>query len=433
MKNAEWYTPLRFFISMDQDMQVRTPMIPAKRTTYYAVLGVFVALLVPYTKGLFTVWGLRWAYILGFAFTLSYLLTPIVRSWASALNVVDTPSARKIHAEPTPLMGGLAIYIAFVCAMSANFIFTTEATGILIGSTIIVVIGLIDDMVGVGARTRLVVQLLATVIVIASGVSLILIPRAWFGSTLLNGAITMLWIIGITNAMNFFDGMDGLAPGLTAVISFFMGVLAFQTNQPFLGWMAIAILGVSLGFLPYNFRRSGPATIFLGDTGSTFLGFVLACLAALGKWAQDNPIVSISAPLLIFSVLIFDMIHTTVARFYTGKVSTIWEWLAYKGGRDHMHHRLAEVLHNQRQSVLFILLLASCMGLASTVLRNAGTRDALLLIAQAVVILLLVTILENVSRRRKREGAKQQRPSGVPDEEQSTPATTQNEPEKDML
>jgi UDP-GlcNAc:undecaprenyl-phosphate GlcNAc-1-phosphate transferase len=401
--------------------------------TYYTALGVFVALLVPYTKGLFSAWGLRWAYILGFAFTLSYLLTPIVRSWASALNVVDTPSARKIHAEPTPLMGGLAIYIAFVCAISANFIFTTEVTGILVGGTIIAVIGLIDDMVGVGARTRLVVQLLATVIVIASGVSLILIPRAWFGSTLLNGAITMLWIIGITNAMNFFDGMDGLAPGLTAIISFFLGVLAFQTNQPFLGWMAIAVLGVSLGFLPYNFRRSGPATIFLGDTGSTFLGFTLACLAVLGKWAQGNPIVSISAPLLIFSVLIFDMVHTTVARFYTGKISTVWEWLEYKGGRDHLHHRLAEVLRTPRQSVLFILLLAFCLGLTSTVLRNAQTRDALLLIVQAVVILLLVTILENVSRWRKQEGAKQQQSSGVPDEEQSPSMTAPNEPKKDTL
>ena len=127
------------------------------------------------------------------------------------------------------------------------------------------------------------------------------------------------------------------------------------------------------------------------------------------------------------------MVHTTVARFYTGKVSTVWEWLGYKGGRDHLHHRLAEVLRTPRQSVLFILLLAFCLGLTSTVLRNAQTRDALLLIVQAVVILLLVTILENVSRWRKQEGAKQQQSSGVPDEEQSTPMTAPNEPKKDTL
>lgn len=405
-------------------------MIPAGRTTYFTALGLFVALLVPPIKGLFNELGLRWVYIFAFAFTLTYLLTPVVRSWASTLNIVDVPSARKIHAEPTPLMGGLAIYIAFVCAMFANFIFTTEVKGILVGSSMVALIGLIDDAVGVGARTKLAVQILATAIVMASGVSLILVPRAWFGSTLLNGAITILWIIGITNAMNFFDGMDGLAPGLTAVISLFLGVLAFQTNQPFLGWMAIAVLGVALGFLPYNFPRSGPATIFLGDTGSTFLGFTLACLAVLGEWAHNNPIVSLTAPLLIFSVLIFDMVHTTVVRFYTGKVSSLREWLEFTG-KDHMHHRLGEVLHNKRHCVLFILLLASCMGLAATVLRNAETRDALLLIIQAVVILLLVTTLENVSRWEKNTG-NQHETSGPHDAGESIPTTAQSKTEKEM-
>ena len=291
------------------------------------------------------------------------------------------------------------------------------------------VIGVIDDAVGVGARTKLAVQLLATTIVMASGVTLVLIPQAWIGSTLLNGAITIIWVVGITNAMNFFDGMDGLAPGLAAVISFFLGILAFQTHQPYLGWLAIAIFGASVGFLPYNFRHSGPATIFLGDSGSTFLGFALACLAVLGEWAQHNPIVSISAPLLIFSVLIFDMVHTTVARFYTGKVSTIREWLEYTG-KDHLHHRLAEVLPAPRQCVLFILVLASCLGLTSTVLRNAQTRDAILLIAQAVVILLLVTILENVSRWRRETDKERQSPVSTEGEHTVSP-TAPDEAEDD--
>ncbi len=384
-------------------------MTSTERTTYYAVLGLFIALLLPYTKHLLTAWGLRSAYILGLSFAISYLLTPVVRSGASALDVVDIPSSRKVHVHPTPLMGGLAIYIAFTCSIFANFLFIPQIKGILIGSTIVVVIGVIDDVVGVGARTKLAAQLVATAIVMASGVSLGLIPRAWIGSTLVNGALTIIWIIGITNAMNFFDGMDGLAPGLAAVISFFLGILAFQTHQPYLGWLAIAIFGASVGFMPYNFRFNGPATIFLGDTGSTFLGFALACLAVLGEWAHQNHIVSISAPLLIFSVLIFDMFHTTVARFYTGKISTIREWLEYTG-KDHLHHRLAEVLPAPRQCVLFILLLSSCLGLTSTVLRNAQTRDAVLLMVQAVVILLLVTILENVSRWRRENDKERQSP-----------------------
>ncbi|MCH7923146.1 MAG: hypothetical protein IH975_08960 [Nitrospinae bacterium] len=111
-------------------------MTSIERTTYYAVLGLFIALLLPYTKHLLTAWGLRSAYILGLSFTISYLLTPVVRSGASALNVVDTPSSRKVHAHPTPLMGGLAIYIAFTCSIFANFIFIPQVKAILIGSTL---------------------------------------------------------------------------------------------------------------------------------------------------------------------------------------------------------------------------------------------------------------------------------------------------------
>jgi UDP-GlcNAc:undecaprenyl-phosphate GlcNAc-1-phosphate transferase len=113
--------------------------------------------------------------------------------------------------------------------------------------------------------------------------------------------------VGITNAMNFIDGMDGLAAGLSAIIALFMGIVAFQTRQPILGWIAIAMLGSCMGFLPYNFRANKPASIFLGDTGSIFLGFVLSSLAVIGEWADNNPIVSFTAPLLIFWVLIFDM------------------------------------------------------------------------------------------------------------------------------
>ena len=376
-------------------------MIPIERTTYRVVLGLFIVLIIPFTKHFFSSWGLRWVYLLGLAFTISYLLTPAVRSGASALGVFDIPTPRKVHAQPTPLMGGLAIYAAFLSAVLANFLFTPQITGILIAATLVMFTGVLDDAIGIGARTKLTAQVIASAIVIYSGVMLILVPRAWPGSSLVNSILTVVWIVGITNSMNFFDGMDGLAPGLSIIISFFLGVLAFQTNQPFLGWLAIAVLGASLGFLPYNFRLKGPATIFLGDTGSTFLGFTLACLAVLGEWAKNSPVVSISAPVLIFGVLIFDMIHTTVDRFFSGKVSTVREWLEYTG-KDHLHHRLAEVLSTPRRSVLFIFLLAVCLGLTSTVLRRAQAMDAVLLILQAIVILLLVTILEKVGRWRKK-------------------------------
>jgi UDP-GlcNAc:undecaprenyl-phosphate GlcNAc-1-phosphate transferase len=394
-------------------------MMPLERKSYWACLALFALLVLPFVRGLFTYWGLRWAYVLGFSFSLAYILTPVVRSAAEAMEVYDVPDTRKVHTRPTPLLGGVAIYVAFISSVFANYILTPQVKGILLGGTIVVVLGLLDDVIGLRSRTKLLIQLVATGVVMAGGVSLILVPQAWPGSTLVNGLLTVLWIVGITNAMNFFDGMDGLAPGLAIIISFFLGLLAFQTHQPFLGWLALAVMGASFGFLPYNFRFQGPATIFLGDTGSTFLGFILACLAVLGEWSEANPIVSLSAPILIFGVLIFDMVYLTVTRFYTGKVSSLREWLEYTG-RDHLHHRLAEVLRTPRQSVLFIFLLASCLGLASTVLRNAQTRDALLLIVQAVAILLLVTVLESVGRWKEKAGEPKRIPkpssSGGPSE-----------------
>jgi UDP-GlcNAc:undecaprenyl-phosphate/decaprenyl-phosphate GlcNAc-1-phosphate transferase len=210
----------------------------------------------------------------------------------------------------------------------------------------------------------------------------------------------LFWIVGITNAFNFFDGMDGLATGLAVLMAAFLGAVAFETNQAGLGWLAIALIGAGLGFLPYNFRGREPAAIFLGDGGSTFIGFTLACLAVKGNWADANPIVSFSNPLLIFGVLIYDMVHITVERILTGKVRSVKEWLDYVG-KDHLHHRLERALGSRQASVAMIFLLTICLGLAALALRHAGTTEAVLLLAQAGLIVAMVTLLEVIGRRRR--------------------------------
>ncbi len=187
--------------------------------------------------------------------------------------------------------------------------------------------------------------------------------------------------------------MDGLATGLAILIAFFMGLVAFDTNQPYLGWLALAMIGAGIGFFPYNFSLRRPGLIFLGDGGSTFLGFTLACLAVKGNWADHNPIVSFSNPLLIFGVLIYDMIHITVERVLTKKVRTVKEWIDFVG-QDHLHHRLERALGSRQASVGMIFVLTICLGLAAMVLRHADTADAVMLLAQAVLILLMMTILE---------------------------------------
>jgi len=263
---------------------------------------------------------------------------------------------------------------------------------------ILFVVGALDDYKEISAGIKLFSQIICAMLVIACGIVLRVIPSdlgllAFTGNALL----TIFWIIGITNAMNFFDGMDGLAAGLGALIAFFLGVVAFQTAQPFIGWIAVAMMGSCIGFLPYNFKLKGNATIFLGDAGSTVIGFTLACVAVYGDWAEGNTVVALISPLLIFWILIFDMVHITLDRVLTGKVLNFRQWIEYVG-KDHLHHRLANVLGGQKKSVLFIYLLSLCLGLSAIALRNARVVDAILLILQASIMVVLITFLERRGR-----------------------------------
>ena len=341
-------------------------------------------------------YGARWLYILVVSCLAAFGLTPVVGRLAQATGVLDHPNARKVHKAPTPLLGGLAVYLAFLTAILANSILDRQVVAILIGGSLLVVAGIVDDVRGLPARIKLLAQLLATAIVIISGVKLTLFSRWTFGG-LPDGVLTILWLLGITNAMNFFDGMDGLATGLGIITASFLGLFAFLSVQPFLGWFAAAIVGSCLGFLPFNFRWKRPAMIFLGDSGSTFLGFVLAALAIKGEWAA-NDVVDLAAPVLIFWVFVYDMTYITAARILTGKVRTFHEWIAYVG-KDHLHHRLASLLGSKRQAVLLVYLFSACMGVAAIVLVKAGPVQATLLIAQALLISVVFSVLEQAGNK----------------------------------
>ena len=356
-----------------------------------ALLGV-AALAVPSIRELFVFEGLRWLYILLFAFLGAGALTPLMVHLSHQWGLVDHPSDRKIHLQPTPRLGGVAVFLGFLGSVLLNSILPDWMVATLAAGSLLFIVGLIDDVRELPAVSKLAAQLVAAGIVISTGKVLTLFPSGPVGDVA-NILLTLLWIVGITNAFNFFDGMDGLATSLAILIAGFMGAVAFETNQPGLGWLAIAIIGAGIGFLPYNFRGRKPAVIFLGDGGATFLGFTLACLAVKGNWADQNPIVSFSNPLLIFGVLIYDMIHITVERVATGKVRSIKEWLTYVG-KDHLHHRLERALGSRQASVAMICLMTVCLGLAALALRHAGTAEALLLLVQACLIAVMITILE---------------------------------------
>ncbi len=370
---------------------------------------VSLLLLTPQAHATFTGLGLRWAYVLAVAFGISFSLTPVAGYLARRWGILDMPDPRKAHGRATPLLGGAAVFTGFVASLMANGMVPPELAALLSATMILFVVGVFDDWREVPAGFKLVIQLVCTAMVMSSGIVLRVLPVGWGPwSTFGNILLTVVWIVGITNAMNFFDGMDGLASGLGAIIAFFLGAVAFQTDQPFLGWIAVAMLGACAGFLPHNLKWHGSASIFLGDAGSTVIGFVLACIAVYGDWAEGQPFLSLVSPLLIFWVLIFDMVYISIDRILTGKVTSFRGWIDYVG-RDHLHHRLAEVLGCRRNSVLFIFLMAMCLGTSALMLRNAGTAEAVLLVIQALIVVALITFLE----RRGRSG--QGHPSRAPD------------------
>jgi UDP-GlcNAc:undecaprenyl-phosphate GlcNAc-1-phosphate transferase len=303
---------------MFPEEKVRTTSFPRIFWTLSFVL--FLSLITPFIRELFFERVGRWFYILLFAFSTAAMLTPIMRTIATRAGIVDAPGGRKIHTRATPLLGGVAIIISFISGLLANMILDERDVALVAGGTVVAIVGLIDDWKSIRARYKLMVQVVVVILLIRSGIILDLFPMHTLWGYLLNALLSIIWIVGLTNAMNFIDGMDGLAAGVSAIISLFMGIVAFQTDQPFMGWIAIAMLGSCLGFLPFNFRLHRQASIFLGDAGSTFFGFVLASLAIKAAWADNNPIVSFATPVLIFWVLIYDMAYISIERVITGKV-----------------------------------------------------------------------------------------------------------------
>jgi len=349
-------------------------------------------LMFPGVRDLFVVSGQRWLYIFLVSLIFSMTSTPIARWLGFSLRVMDYPGDRRIHQLPTPRLGGLAVFFGFILAVLANMVLPEKIVVVLFTGILLLVVGIMDDTWELPAWTKLVTQLVASGIIVSWGMVLTVFPEGPLGE-MANILLTILWLVGITNAFNFMDGMDGLAAGLAVLIAFFLGFMAFQTNQVELGWLSIAIIGACLGFFPYNFRSGGPALIFLGDGGSTFLGFTLASLAVMGFWSEQSPIVSFISPILIFWVLIYDMIYLTVDRVLTGKVRSITEWLDYVG-QDHLHHRLARALGSQRAAVLMIFTLTVCLGLGAMALRKNDAPEAIMLLAQASLMVIIITILE---------------------------------------
>ncbi|MBU1726794.1 MAG: undecaprenyl/decaprenyl-phosphate alpha-N-acetylglucosaminyl 1-phosphate transferase [Candidatus Omnitrophica bacterium] len=306
----------------------------------------------------------------------SLVLVPFARFIAFKFDILDHPKTRKIHKQPMPKLGGLAMYLAFVVGTLFSFDYNHQLKGILIGSSIILFIGLIDDIRHLRASLRLVFQIIASVVVVTHGVVIKVFP--YYPA---NVIVTIIGIIGITNALNFLDNMDGLAGGIAAICSFGIAAIAYHTNQRWLIFLSVSLLGSCLGFLRYNFK---PAKIFMGDSGSTFLGFTIASMSIMSVWS-DYKIVAITIPVLIMGLMIFDTTMITVLRIVEGKVRTFRQWLEH-ADTDHVSHRLVHMGLSEREAVMFLYICNFIMvGIAISMPRD-GIKTAYFALAGYIFV-----------------------------------------------
>lgn len=304
------------------------------------------------------------------ALILTILLTPMVRSFAPEIGAIDKPSKRKVHTSTVPRTGGIAIYFGFLVAVlfgllvggtSGSIIHPRPLLGILLGGSIVFLVGLADDIYRMKPFAKLLGQLLGAGLAIYFGVEISFITNPFNGLFPLGWAaipLTFLWLAGMTNAINLIDGLDGLATGVTAISASTLFIVALRTHQLGAALLMLALAGAALGFLRYNFF---PASIFLGDAGSYFLGFVLAAASIIGVF-KTTLVVALIVPLLILGVPIFDTTFAVLRRLREKKN-------IFVADDRHIHHLLLRAGLNQREAVISIyivciLLSAIALGMA---------------------------------------------------------------------
>lgn len=285
------------------------------------------------------------------AMIIAYGFTPLAKEIAFKIRLLDEPNNhKKSHARPTPLLGGLAIYMAFF----ASILFTTEInnniSSILAGSAIIFILGVIDDKLGMMPNMKLSGQIIAALIVYKAGLRV-----TTFEDYYVSMFLTVFWIVGITNAFNLLDNLNGLSSGIAGISSVFFGILAIGDSQIYVAIVCFALAGACFGFLKHNFPK---ASIFMGDSGSMLLGFLLACIAILGTWKTEKIGLSLSLPFLILGYPIFDTTLVTFLRLKEKRPVFI-------GGRDHSSHILASLGLKKRRAVLLIYVISITLGLSA--------------------------------------------------------------------
>ncbi len=296
------------------------------------------------------------------AFAVAFATTPLAKILAVKIGAIDVPKdKRRVHKKPTPLIGGLAIFAGFLVTTLCFYKADIEFIGMMAGAIIMVVLGIFDDKYGLGAKFKFAVQIVAAAIPVICGVRIerIILPfmeSGGFEFGWLSYPITILWIVGLTNAVNLIDGLDGLAAGVSAIASFSVFLVALMQGEYGIAILTAALVGSCFGFLPYNFN---PASIFMGDTGSTFLGFVMAVISVSGLF-KIHAIISFAVPFIAFGIPIFDTSFAILRRIKEHRP-------IMSPDRGHLHHRLMDRGFSQKQVVLIIYTICILLGAIAVV------------------------------------------------------------------
>ena len=310
------------------------------------------------------------------ALVISFLATPVVKTFAYKVGAIDVPKDnRRMHKVPIPRLGGLAIFIGFMVSVLLFVPITPEMRSILLGAVIIVVLGVVDDIMALPAMLKFVVQIIAALIPALGGVRILAFSNPNIFSDnlywVLDGLsipITVLWIVAITNSVNLIDGLDGLANGVSAISATTMLLIALLISEAQVALVMAALVGACVGFMPYNMN---PAKMFMGDTGATFLGYILATMSIEGLF-KFYAIISFAVPFLILGLPIFDTAFAFIRRIAHGQSPM-------HADRSHIHHRLIDMGLNQKQAVATLYVISAILGLSAVVLTTSGEGRAMLL------------------------------------------------------
>lgn len=323
-------------------------------------------------------------------------LTPLARAASRRLGFLDEPGQRKIHAEPVALLGGVAVFVAVVLGIlaagpAALGQDSRHVVGVLVGGTMALVLGLVDDRLDLKAAPKLAGQVVIALVAVACGLRVTL----FIPVPALQWVLTVLWLVAVMNALNFMDNMDGLCSGVGAICALIFGGIALAHGQPLAGTVAAAMAGALLGFLPWNFPR---AKIFLGDSGSHLVGFLLGALALLPHYyllRDPSPtFLPVLIPLIVLALPLFDLVAVMWQRWRQGVP-------VYIGDTNHISHRFVRLGLSPVAAVMVLYLLTTVLGFGAVVLLWAPPWVATLVVAQTMGVLALVTALQHFGARRQ--------------------------------